>query len=302
MDSILLLFLCLAAGVGLKRVAAFPPNTHVILNQFVIWISLPALALFYIPKIKIDSSLLYPLGIAWIGFSLSFVFFTFIGNWLGFSRKLTGCLILMGGLGNTSFVGFPIIQALYGPEALKTAIIVDQPGSFMVMATLGLIVASTHSRGKGEVSILSRVLRFPPLQAFAVAIVLNIAGRDFPEIAQGALQKLGATVTPLALVATGYQLRIEKRSKHWGMLSLTLLFKLILTPLFFIMLYVWLFGASGFVVEVSIVESAMAPMITAGVLCHQFGLKPRLASAILGIGIPLSLVTIAIWYWLIHPL
>jgi predicted permease len=40
---------------------------------------------------------------------------------------LIGCLILTAGLGNTSF-GFPIIEALYGEEGLKTAILVDQPG------------------------------------------------------------------------------------------------------------------------------------------------------------------------------
>lgn len=302
MDSILLIFVCLAAGVGLRRVPLFPPNTHITLNQFVIWISLPAVALYYIPKIRISAELLYPLGIAWIGFGLSFVFFYLIGKWLGFSQKLTGCLILMGGLGNTSFVGFPVIEALYGPEGLQTAIILDQPGSFMVMSTLGLVVASVYSKGKGQVSVLSRVLKFPPLQAFALGLLLNICEVDFPTVVQGAFLKLGATVTPLALVATGFQLRVERRSKHWGVLSLSLFFKLLLMPAFFYLLYVIVLDASGLMVEVSVIESAMASMVTAGVLCHQFGLKPRLASAILGIGIPLSLGTIAIWYWFIHPL
>ena len=148
MDNIILLFVCLFLGIGLRFIKSFPANGHVALNHFVIYISLPALALYYIPKIEISSQLLYPIGVAWIGFALSFLFFYTIGKWFGWSKKLIGCLILTGGLGNTSFVGFPVIEALYGQDGLQTAIIVDQPGSFVVLATLGIIVASLFSKGE----------------------------------------------------------------------------------------------------------------------------------------------------------
>ena len=109
-----------------------------------IYVSLPALALYYIPKITISLALLYPIGVAWLGFGLSFVFFLRFRNVFQNGRKkLIGCLILTGGLSNTSFVGFPIIEALFGSEGLKTAIIVDQPGSFVVVTTLGILVAAS---------------------------------------------------------------------------------------------------------------------------------------------------------------
>jgi predicted permease len=44
-------------------------------------------------------------------------------------------------------LGFPIIEALYGEEGLKTAILVDQPGSFVVLSTLGILVATIYSSG-----------------------------------------------------------------------------------------------------------------------------------------------------------
>ncbi|HMI07281.1 MAG TPA: hypothetical protein VK528_07030, partial [Flavobacterium sp.] len=95
MDSIILLFLCMFLGVALQFVKVFPANSFTVLNQFVIHISLPALALFYIPKIEIGTALLFPLGIAWIGFALSYLFFTILGKIFGWSRKLTGSLIIM---------------------------------------------------------------------------------------------------------------------------------------------------------------------------------------------------------------
>jgi len=300
MDSILLLFVCLFTGVGLQYIKALPTNAHQVLNQFVIYISLPGLALFYIPKILISRELFFPLGVAWIGFLLMWVVFAALGNLFNWSKKLTGCLILLTGLGNTSFVGFPIIEALYGKRGLQTAIIVDQPGSFMVMATLGITVAALYSRGVPSArEIGSKIALFPPFLAFAVAILLNLAHSDFPLLLQSVFQKLGSTVTPIALVAVGLQLKFGERSRHWGFLSLGLLFKLIVTPAFFLILYKFGFGKESVEIDVSIMESAMAPMITASVLASSHGLKPKLSNMMIGIGIPLSFLTLAFWYWVL---
>lgn len=300
MESILLLFVCLGVGVALQYARSFPPNAPQALNQFVIHISLPALALFYIPKIEISSALLYPLGIAWIGFLLMWASFAFLGRVFGWSRKLVGCLVLLTGLGNTSFVGFPIIEALYGKPGLQTAIIVDQPGSFMVMATLGITVAALYSRGvPGANAIVAKIASFPPFIAFGIAIALNLMRLDFPDLGQSVFQKLGNTVTPIALVAVGMQLRFRERSKHWAFLAIGLFFKLFLTPAFFFVLYRIVFAQRGMVIDVSIMEAAMAPMITASVLASSHGLKPKLSNMMIGIGIPLSFVTLSFWYWLL---
>jgi predicted permease len=84
----------------------------------------------------------FPLG--WLDWVCSFFVFFLLGKY-GWS-KLTGCLILTAGLGNTSFG--PIIEALYGQEGMKTAILVDQPGTFVVLSTLGIIVATMYSKGE----------------------------------------------------------------------------------------------------------------------------------------------------------
>ena len=85
-------------------------------------------------------------------------------------------------MGNTSFVGFPVIEALYGKKGLETAIIVDQPGTFVVMATLGIIVASIYSKGTpNPKSIASKILLFPPFIAFFLAVMMNLFKFDFVE-------------------------------------------------------------------------------------------------------------------------
>jgi malate permease and related proteins len=295
-----MLFLCLLLGLGLQYVKTFPKNAHVALNQFVIHISLPALALFYIPKIQISSQLFYPLGIAWLGFLFSFLFFYLIGKKLKWSNKLIGCLIITAGLGNTSFVGFPVIQALFGEEGLKTAIIVDQPGSFVVMATLGVFTATLFSKSQSNAKeIIRKILFFPPFIGFFVASVMCIFRFDFISDFQTVFQKLGNTVTPIALLSVGFQIKWDRNSQHWKFLRLGLFFKLILTPAFFYLLYKIIGNGKGIAVDVSIMEAAMAPMITGTILSASYGLKPKLSNMMVSVGIPLSFITLAFWYFIL---
>lgn len=301
MFNFVLIFVFLLLGIVLQNVKRFPKNTYKILNRIVIYICLPALALYYIPKIKWSNDLLFPISVAWIGFIVSYLLFSLLGKKFGWSKKLTGCLIITAGLGNTSFLGFPIIQALYGEEGMKTAILVDQPGSFVVLSTLGILVATLFSSGSPNgFHIAKKILLFPPFITFILACVMNILGFDFHEYVEFVLQKIGSTMTPLAMLSVGLQLRFDRKSQHWKFLGLGLLYKLVITPAMFYLLYVVLLQQHTKSIQVAIMESAMAPMITACILASSHGLKPRLSSMMIGFGIPISFVTLLFWYFIVQ--
>lgn len=298
MNNIILIFVCLFLGIALQKVKRFPSNAYKVLNNVVIYFCLPALALYYIPKIEWNTKLLYPIGVTWIGFIVSYLFFSFLGNRFGWSKKLTGCLIITAGLGNTSFLGFPIIQALYGEEGLKTAILVDQPGTFVVLSTLGILVATLYSSGSPSgFYIAKKIVLFPPFITFLLACLMNAFHVDFHQYIQFVLQKTGSLMTPLAMLSVGLQLRFDKKSQHWKFLGLGLLYKLILTPALIYLLYVVILNQNSKSIQVSIMEAAMAPMITASILATSHGLKPRLSSMMIGFGIPLSFITLVFWYF-----
>ena len=301
MTNFILIFVFLILGIACQNIKGFPVGVYKLLNKIVIYICLPALALYYIPKIKWSTELLFPISVAWIGFVVSYLFFSFLGNRLGWSKKLTGCLILTAGLGNTSFLGFPIIEALYGADGLKTAILVDQPGSFVVLSTLGILVATVYSSGNPNgYHIAKKIFLFPPFITFLIACIMNILHFDFQNYFQIVLKTVGSGVTPLALLSVGLQLRLERKSQHWRFLGLGLLYKLILTPALIYVLYVVILQQHSKVIQVSVMESAMAPMITACILASTHRLKPRLSSMMIGFGIPLSFVTLLFWYFLVQ--
>lgn len=301
MINILLIFVYLLLGVALQYVKWFPCDSYKLINKFVVYICLPALALYYIPKVHWDNQLLYLIGVTWIGFSLAFFLFRFLGKKYGWSKKLVGCLIITAGLGNTSFLGYPIVNALYGSEGLKMAILVDQPGTFVVLSTLAVVVATLYSKeATSGAKIVKKVMLFPPFICFLVAVFANVLDLDFHDYFQLTFQKLGSLLTPLAMISVGLQLHFDSRSQHWKFLWIGLAYKLLITPALLFLLYVVILKQHGLMIQVALIEAAMAPMIMASILATSHGLKPRLSSMMIGFGIPISFVTLAFWYFVLQ--
>jgi predicted permease len=171
----------------------------------------------------------------------------------------------------------------------------------VVLSTLGILVATLYSTGSPNgLHIAKKILFFPPFITFLVACLMNNFNFDFHQYIQFGLQKVGSLMTPLAMLSVGLQLRFDKRSQHWRFLGLGLLYKLILTPALIYLLYVVILQQHSKTIQVSIMESAMAPMITASILASSHGLKPRLSSMMIGFGIPLSFITLVFWYFVVQ--
>lgn len=299
MFNFVLLFGFLGLGMMLQRISFVPKTSPKYLNWMVIQLCLPALALYYIPKIQWSSQLMYPILVPWILFICAWVFFAVLGTYFRWSKKLIGCLILCSGLSNTSFVGFPIISALYGESGMKTAILVDQPGSFVVLSTLGVVVATLYSSGQtSPLQMVKKIAFFPPFLMFIVACLLNTFDYELDAIVQVVLKTIGAFVTPLAMLSVGLQIQFNSRSKHWSFLKIGLVYKLLIGPLLIFMLYVVVLKQHSEVIEVALLESAMAPMITGAILASSYRLKPKLCSMMIGFGIPISFITLLFWYWM----
>ena len=298
MTNIILLAVCLLAGLGLKRTGRFPAATPAALNGFIIHISLPALTILHIHSLKIDLSLLLTAGMAWLLFGAAWLIFGVAGKLFKLDRETTGALVLVAGLGNTSFVGLPMIETYYGKELLGVGIIADQLGSFMVLSTLGILAATLYSSGDVTPRQMARkILLFPPFQALILALLLRPV--SFPEWSNEILQKLGSTLTPLALVSVGFQLQFGGIRQVLKPLATGLAYKLLFGPALIFLLYSVIIGATGSVVQVTIFEAAMPPMITAGIIAIDHDLRPQLVGMLVGIGIPLSFITLHLWHLLL---
>jgi predicted permease len=299
MNNYLVLGACFLLGIVLRRSGRLPDNAAATLNGFVVHVSLPALTLAYVHELDLNAGLILPALMPWIMFGLGCAFFWLMGRTLGFSRATTGGLMLTGGLANTAFVGLPMIETFYGADYLGLGILIDQAGSYLVLSTLGILVASIYSSGHevDAAKVIRRIALFVPFQAFVLALILTPF--EYPAWLAELLKRLGGTLIPLALISVGYQLRLSAVRGKAIPLATGLAFKLAVAPLLILGLFLGIFGAEGPVMQVTVFEAAMAPMIGASIVAMDHELDPPLVTLMIGIGIPLSFLTLPAWWYLL---
>lgn len=305
MPNLVTVFICMLAGYLLRLSHKFGKDSASALTTYVIYVAFPALVIHHIPatlqETGISMKLLVPISMPWLLLIVAFFVFGLLGRALHWRPEVVGALVLTAGFANTSLVGFPILEALLGEEALKTGIIISQAGSFLALSTAGLILASTYSTHEAEVgSMVNRLFKFPPFLAMLFSVAMYLFNIDLPDSVDAVLMKLAATLMPVALVAVGNQIRFDPKSmlQLRGPLAAGLSYKLLLAPVLFGLLYVEILKAHSFETEITVLESAMAPMLTGAIVAGQFELDEELAYLLVGIGIPVSLITVPTWFFL----
>ena len=302
MNNYLLLGACFVLGIILRRLRRLPDNAAAALNGFVVHVSLPALTLTYVHGLQLQSNLILPALMAWVMFGLGCGFFWLAAKVCGFSRGTTGALMLTGGLANTSFVGLPMIDTFYGPQFLGLGILIDQLGSYFTLSTLGILIASIYSSRGGISSrmVIRRILLFVPFQAFILALLLMPF--DYPAWLDELLKRLGATLVPIALVSVGYQLQLSQvRGKAFA-LTVGLVFKLVIGPALILLAFAPLMWNDRPILNVTVFEAAMGPMIGASIVAMDHELDPPLLTLMVGVGIPVSFLTLPLWWHLLNLL
>ena len=304
MENIALLILCFGLGIVLRQSGRLPDNAPATLNGFIIHVSLPALTVFYLHRLPLEVSLIYPVAAPWILFVTGFLLFVGIGRAARWSTPTTGGLILSGSLANTSFVGLPMIEVFFGAGFIAVGIVIDQLGTYLILSTLGIVVAAAFSGRTAETpsfaDVARKVMTFTPFQALLVALAVHPLA--FPAGVDQLLERLGSTLVPLALVSVGYQLRLADLKGRMSALTAGLAFKLVVGPLLIAFVLLKLLGASGQTAHVAIFEAAMAPQIGAAIVAIEHKLDPPLVTLMVGIGVPLSFLTLPLWWYVLQTI
>lgn len=299
MENFVLILLAIVIGYVINRLNIFSKDAPTILNQFAIYISLPAMILLQIPKLSFSIDMIIPIIVAWLVMAISAILILLLSKFFSFSKEITGSLMLVSILTNSSFLGIPIINAYMGESAMPYVLVYDQLGTFIALATYGTFIASYYSNNsKITFKIITlKVLTFPPFLSLVVALFL--IGVEFNPIISKVLSSFASTIVPIALVAVGLQLQLKLPREEIKPFSVALIVKLIIAPLIaFVICKIFAWDNQASIV--SIMEAGMAPMITAGAIASMAGLAPRLSSAIVGYGIIVSFLTTAILFSFIN--
>jgi len=297
-DAFALILAMLGLGMLFARLRVLPPDSAQVLNSVVLYVCLPAAVLTYVPRLQLDASLAGLMATPWLLMLATWALVGLATRVFGFARDVHAVLLIGVSLANSSFIGYPMVRALLGEAALPYAVVYDQFGTFLLLSTFGLVVIARYSGDStpGAVQVLLRIARFPPLWALLFALLLMPA--QPPAWIGKALQQLADAMLPLVMLAVGLSIQLRLTRGERVPLGVGLVLKLLVMPALALPLS-WLLGLEGVMLRVNVLESAMPTMITAAALAIAHRLAPRLAAALVGYGIVLSLATLPAWAWLL---
>lgn len=301
MQQIVLIFACLVIGIVLRWTGRLPDTAPKVLGGWVINVALPAAALRSVHELALHPDWWLAAATPWIGAILAAIVIVPLCRAFGWSRQRAGALLLVGGWGNTSFVGLPMIVAFAGSQWLGLGIVIDLFGSYLALSTLGLAIATITSSGHFDWRVVARrISTFPPFIAILIAFATNHLGR--PDWLLQIFNALADTLTPIALAAVGYALRLDRIAGRLTALGVGLGYRLFLAPLAILLMYVALGQAGDPVAKVAMLEMAMPPMLGASIIAMDHDLEPDLVALLIGVGVPLSMLTAWGWWSIIAHL
>ena len=205
-------------------------------------------------------------------------------------------------IGNTGFLGIPMIGLLMGPGSVPVLMLV-LACDLIVFSSL-IVVLITGSRD-GRVSPATVVtvgkglLKNPMIVSMLVGFGWSALSWPLPEPADRFLDILGAAATPCALFAIGASLA-DKSAERVEVAVWLSFAKLILHPVA-VAISVWfVFDVNDFAASVMIAAAALPVAGNVYILARQYGVAPaRVSSAIL-ISTVFSVVTVSLVVMLVR--
>ncbi|HMQ09469.1 MAG TPA: AEC family transporter [Candidatus Nanoperiomorbaceae bacterium] len=199
---------------------------------------------------------------------------------------------------NASFLGFPLVNAIYGQAGL-----VPYAG-FIVVFNLALFgYGVSLFRQQFRLKDLGRTLVNPNVIAVVVGFLLFLFSMKLPGFVGNAVGYTGAMMTPLSLIAIGYMLsranllQVLRRK----ILVLTCLAQLILGPLITFVVSK-LIGAPNDVIHILVLIQALPTATSLGLFAEKYRDDTGSASELVAISTVLSALTLPLVMWSIASL
>ena len=260
-------------------------------DKYVLQVALPAVIIAKISKVTFDADVVLPIAVAWSVMVMSIVAVLIATRIFKWNRSITGALLLVGVLGNTSFLGLGMVESLLGADHLASAIAYDQVGTFVGLALWGSFVASTYGAGEGGWrSVLNRLSRFGPFLALLASLVFRII--DLPADVYPILNGIGKTVAPVAMCALGLRFTLSVSRSVQVPALLGLISKMAVLPALVFAISVVVGSPQDLAWSTSILQAAAPPMVTAGVVAVGAGLSAELVAFMVGVGTLVAFVSL----------
>lgn len=273
-----------ASGVGAERrygAHAAGAARHIL--RTMLYALLPPVIFFNVAHLQLTADVGAGVGLGIVALVLTgAVGYVLSRRALGLSRATTGSVVNASIHGNTSYLGFPVVAALLGPEHLGEAVLYDTlvQGPVFFLGCFGVATAlGSNAGGSVGARVRAFLTRNPPLYAVLAGLVAPAALA--PDALVDASRALVYVLLPLGFLAIGMTLADERRTAVAGRepvtraAGLAVAMRLVVAPLV-------LLAVTAPVIDVPaayLILAATPVGLSSVVLAHEFGLHLRLSAA-----------------------
>ena len=195
---------------------------------------------------------------------------------------------------NTVFVGFPIIESVYGAEGILIGTLSNVPFNLLVY-TLGVVMLNGSAGGMSVKNALSA-----PLIATVVAVAWFLTGWELPDVVVRCFDIIGGGTVPMSMLVVGASLgsiSVKQALSDWRVYAVSFV-RLIVTPLL-----TWAvlkpFIHDEMLLGVTVILAACPTAMVATALTIRAGKDEAYASQCVFVSTVFSAVTMPLMIWLL---
>jgi malate permease and related proteins len=205
----------IAIGFTLKQLDLITEKEGKTISKFLMHTTFPALMLVSMIRIKLEPQLfLIPLMAIILEAILLFI------GWSVFKKlpnPMRGLLVMASSGFNTGLFAFPIIEGIWGRDALMYAIMYDIGNTFIVFGCIypiGNYFSEKGAQGVDINMILKKVARFMPLQGLVLGLIINVLSIPVAPILMDCFDTLAKGNKPIVLLLMGIYLSFNLDKKQ----------------------------------------------------------------------------------------
>ncbi len=287
----------IALGFGAGRSGFFSPEATAYLTKFVFYFALSAMLFGFAANLSLSE--VFQLNAAAAYLWACMVLYVAVMA-IAFLRRLkldaasieAQCAVI----GNTGFLGVPMLVVLLGPDSVPTVLLVLTI-DMIVFSSLFTMLIMLARDGRIDRALPGKlvmaVARNPMVVAMALGLAWSATGWTVPTLANEFLTLLGAAATPGALFAIGASLA-DKRIERLQIVSWLTFAKLVLHPLLVGIAALMIFGVEPRTAGVLIAAAALPVAGNVFILAQHYNTGPARVSATILVSTLLSIITIPV--------
>ncbi len=307
------IFLIIVLGYFLNRIKMVNANFIEILNKYVFKIALPVMLFKDIATTPIDK-VYDPRFIAFcmIGTSIMFLAVLLFAEKFIKDKREIGAFTQAAARGSAAIFGIAFVQNIYGESGMTPMMIIAAVPLYNIYSVIILSIfgekypqdgsAPEHKGGK-ELALhtLKGIVTNPIILGIAAGFPFSLAGVSLPPIVLKTITSIGATATPMGLIAVGAAFEGRKAVKKLKQTLAASLIKLMVLPALFFPFAIMLGFRQSALVAILIMVGAPTT-VSCYIMAKNMGNDDVLTSSIVVTTTLLSSVTLTFWLFILRTM